>query len=145
MSWFEIVVNTVDSHCFGVVMFCKVATNTELTNPKPLLIGEVKGSVNSVQFSSVAQSCLTLCDPTNRSTSGLPVLSSSIDQYITSFICVSIWIDFIQYMLLIHYHQTHGQQHYNSYLNEAFWTLVLLQDTSQPSFFFFFFLQPSYT
>ena len=28
---------------------------------------------NSVQFSSVAQSCLTLCDPMNRSTPGLPV------------------------------------------------------------------------
>ena len=27
----------------------------------------------SVQFSSVAQSCLTLCDPINRSTPGLPV------------------------------------------------------------------------
>ena len=27
----------------------------------------------SVQFSSVAQSCLTLCDPRNRSTPGLPV------------------------------------------------------------------------
>ena len=30
-------------------------------------------SVNSVQFSSVAQSCPTLCDPMNRSTPGLPV------------------------------------------------------------------------
>ena len=29
--------------------------------------------VMSVQFSSVAQSCLTLCDPMNRSTPGLPV------------------------------------------------------------------------
>ena len=29
--------------------------------------------INSVQFSSVAQSCLTLCDPMNRSTPGLPV------------------------------------------------------------------------
>ena len=29
--------------------------------------------VSSVQFSSVAQSCLTLCDPMNRSTPGLPV------------------------------------------------------------------------
>ena len=29
--------------------------------------------VGCVQFSSVAQSCLTLCDPMNRSTSGLPV------------------------------------------------------------------------
>ena len=28
---------------------------------------------SSVQFSSVAQSCLTLCDPMNRSTTGLPV------------------------------------------------------------------------
>ena len=27
----------------------------------------------SVQFSSVAQSCLTLCDPMNRSTPGLPI------------------------------------------------------------------------
>ena len=30
-------------------------------------------SISSVQFSSVAQSCLTLCDPMNCSTAGLPV------------------------------------------------------------------------
>ena len=30
-------------------------------------------SHSSVQFSSIIQSCLTLCDPTNRSTPGLPV------------------------------------------------------------------------
>ena len=30
-------------------------------------------TAHSVQFSSVAQSCPTLCDPMNRSTSGLPV------------------------------------------------------------------------
>ena len=35
--------------------------------PKPLNI------IASVQFSSVAQSCPTLCDPMNRSTPGLPV------------------------------------------------------------------------
>ena len=29
--------------------------------------------ISSVQFSSVTQSCLTLCDPMNRSTRGLPV------------------------------------------------------------------------
>ena len=29
--------------------------------------------INSIQFSSVAQSCPTLCDPMNRSTPGLPV------------------------------------------------------------------------
>ena len=32
-----------------------------------------KGIYTSVQFSSVAQSCPTLCDPMNRSTPGLPV------------------------------------------------------------------------
>ena len=31
------------------------------------------GSTLTVQFSSVAQSCLTLCDPMNRSMPGLPV------------------------------------------------------------------------
>ena len=31
----------------------------------------------SVQFSSVAQLCLTLCDPMNRSTPGLPVITNS--------------------------------------------------------------------
>ena len=33
--------------------------------------------ISSVQFSSVAQSCPTLCDPMNRSTPGLPVLTNS--------------------------------------------------------------------
>ena len=32
-----------------------------------------KFSISSVQFSSVAQSCPTHCDPMNHSTSGLPV------------------------------------------------------------------------
>ena len=36
-------------------------------------ITEIKSTLSSVQFSSVAQSCPTLCDPMNRSTSGLPV------------------------------------------------------------------------
>ena len=36
------------------------------------MVGQIKRVV-SVQFSSVAQSCLTLCDPMNRSTPGLPV------------------------------------------------------------------------
>ena len=31
------------------------------------------GPISSVQFSSVAQSCSTLCDPMNQSTPGLPV------------------------------------------------------------------------
>ena len=33
----------------------------------------IEGWISSVQFSSVTQSCLTLCDPTNRSTPDLPV------------------------------------------------------------------------
>ena len=33
----------------------------------------------SVQFSSVTQSCLTLCDPMNRSTPGLPVHHQLLD------------------------------------------------------------------
>ena len=39
---------------------------------KCLLLGR-KAMTNLVQFSSVAQSCLTLCDPMNHSTPGLPV------------------------------------------------------------------------
>ena len=38
-----------------------------------LLIGKFPGQPISVQFSSVAQLCLTLCDPIYRSTPGLPV------------------------------------------------------------------------
>ena len=34
---------------------------------------QTRGDLQSVQFSSVAQSCPTLCDPMNRSTPGLPV------------------------------------------------------------------------
>ena len=41
--------------------------------PKFLYTTEVKVVLSSVQFSSVAQSCPTLCDPMNRSTPGLPV------------------------------------------------------------------------
>ena len=37
------------------------------------LVSTVVTSACSVQFSSVAQSCLTLCDPMNRSTPGFPV------------------------------------------------------------------------
>ena len=40
-----------------------------------LLLGQMSGpeTVSSVQFSSVSQSCLTLCEPMNCSTPGLPV------------------------------------------------------------------------
>jgi len=42
--------------------------------PLPELEQDKQGvSFSSVQFSSVAQSCLTLCDPMDCSTPGLPV------------------------------------------------------------------------
>ena len=47
-------------HRLGYLFFC-------LGISLPLIL------LSSVQFSSVAQSCLTLCDPMNRSMPGLPV------------------------------------------------------------------------
>ena len=50
-------------------------TRRELCEEMDMFIGltEVIISLPSVQFGSVAQSCLTLCDPMNRSTPALPV------------------------------------------------------------------------
>ena len=39
----------------------------------PFIVEVSSSALNSVQFSLVAQSCLTLCDPMNRSMPGLPV------------------------------------------------------------------------
>ena len=47
--------------------------NTGLGTVKPELVSTLPWVAASVQFSSVAQSCLTLCDPMNRSMPGLPV------------------------------------------------------------------------
>ena len=58
---------------------------------------------SSVQFSSVAQSCLTLCDPMNHSVPGLPVhLSLIILLYYAVFVHIRYgrWETF--YYLLIH-------------------------------------------
>ena len=44
---------------------CKTLDTTEHSH--------IHHQFNSVQFTSVAQLCLTLCDPMNRSTPGLPV------------------------------------------------------------------------
>ena len=44
-----------------------------IANIESLLHFWDKPSFSSVQFSSVAQSCSTLCNPMNRSTPGLPV------------------------------------------------------------------------
>ena len=48
----------------------------ESTQSYKIILGDKKVRINrlaSVQFSSVTQSCPTLCDPVNRSTLGLPV------------------------------------------------------------------------
>ena len=45
----------------------------EILVPHSWALNEDSRHVMRIQFSSVAQSCLTLCDPMNRSTPGLPV------------------------------------------------------------------------
>ena len=52
---------TVDGDCSHDIKRCLLLGRKVMTN------------FSSVQFSSVAQSCLTLCDPMNPSTPGLPV------------------------------------------------------------------------
>ena len=47
--------------------------NTSTSPSLPSFTVEENRTVKVVQFSSVAQSCPTLCDPMNRSTPGLPV------------------------------------------------------------------------
>ena len=48
-------------------------TNHKLESRLPGEISTTSDNAGSVQFSSVPQSCLTLCDPMNCSTPGLPV------------------------------------------------------------------------
>ena len=60
--------------------------NTEITLIKCLL---PKKKLYSVQFSSVAQSCPTLCNPMNRSTPGLPVHHQLLEFTQTHFHWVS--------------------------------------------------------
>ena len=47
-----------------ISIYCKTVTTISIFN---------QNIFSSVQFSSVAQSCPTICDPMNRSTPGLPV------------------------------------------------------------------------
>ena len=44
-----------------------------MTSNQRSVVARNRNSFSLVQFSSVTQSCLTLCDPMNRSTPGLPV------------------------------------------------------------------------
>ena len=51
-----------------------MSTGYHLLTPEHLWLKSNENNTWSVQFSSVAQSCLTLCDPMNCSTPGLPVM-----------------------------------------------------------------------
>ena len=60
--------------------------------------------LNPVQFSSVAQSCPTLCDPMNPSTPGLPVhhqLQSSLRLMSTKLVMLSIHLILCHPLLLL--------------------------------------------
>ena len=61
-------------HCNLIVfmLFPKLAFQGEIMGPRPFVLLALFLQY-SVQFSSVAQSCLTLCDPMDCSTPGLPV------------------------------------------------------------------------
>ena len=54
-------------------IFTTQGSNPGLPYCRQTLYQESRFTFTSVQFSSVAQSCLTLCNPMNRSTPGLPV------------------------------------------------------------------------
>ena len=49
------------------------STYNKAVAPSEVSGGDYKEHLGKVQFSSVAQSCLTLCDPMDCSTPGLPV------------------------------------------------------------------------
>ena len=74
---------TADGDCSHETKRCLLLGRKSMTNLEstlksrditlPTKVCLVKTMVFPVQFSSVTQSCLTLCDPMNRSTPGLPV------------------------------------------------------------------------
>ena len=66
----NIVNSYIDSYIFWQLSFEK---NTKVIQWEKGTLGNKWCWQNSIQFSSVAQSCPTLCDPMNHSTPGLPV------------------------------------------------------------------------
>ena len=55
-----------------MIIYMGITIPSSVANTVPSLV-DIHGEGIPVQFSSVTQSCLTLCDPMNRSTPGLPV------------------------------------------------------------------------
>ena len=58
---------------FGMMFMLHVVLLSHITIPWVNQIAHLYDLLPFIQFSSVAQLCLTLCDPMNRSTPGLPV------------------------------------------------------------------------
>ena len=63
------IMNLNQLHGFWLLATRRILIHIKVTWVSVLL----KQNFSSIQFSSVAQTCLTLCDPMNRSTPGLPV------------------------------------------------------------------------
>ena len=60
----------------GIAKYPAVSRDISMTVPHKVTAAEIKPGIqplSSVQFSSVTQSCPTLCDPMNRSMPGLPI------------------------------------------------------------------------
>ena len=80
---------------FRMIIECPVSDKSRIRNSLsrnssfPLNPGQfLKFEFSSVQLSSVAQSCPTLCDPMNRSTPGLPVHHQVLESTQTHVHCV---------------------------------------------------------
>ena len=82
------IMNLNQLHGFWLLATRRILIHIKVTWVSVLL----KQNFSSIQFSSVAQTCLTLCDPMNRSTPGLPVhhqLPENLEQ------CKSHWNFFL--------------------------------------------------
>ena len=69
----DILVTNFHPHTYGQLIFDKGSENILWRKDSLFSQWCLESWISSVQFSSVAQSCPTLCDPMNCSTPGLPV------------------------------------------------------------------------
>ena len=59
--------------CTELDMTEAISSSSSIRDNKDEYVSRKYRNKTTIQFSSVTQSCLTLCDPMNRSTPGLPV------------------------------------------------------------------------